>query len=178
MEQIKINDEIFKKTKINNYYASENGKVANIRFVDDELEYFKNIKHDISSSGYCRVPLKTEKGVEKKFLVHRLIYETFIGDIPEGYVIDHIDSDSTNNSINNLRVCTQKDNINYAIDKGDFLGNSKFIYIKELETNNILEFKSLKEMNLFLGYGENYTKGMKSTKTKKFREKYEIIDVK
>ena len=36
--------------------------------------------------------------------LHRLIYQTFYGDIPKGYHIDHIDGDSTNNFYTNLRA--------------------------------------------------------------------------
>ena len=47
----------------------------------------------------------------KKFLVHRLIYEAFNGKIPEGYTIDHIDLDKTNNRVDNLRWLSRADNV-------------------------------------------------------------------
>ena len=46
----------------------------------------------------------------KKFLVHRLIYEAFNGEIPEGYTIDHIDQNPLNNCRNNLRITTNSIN--------------------------------------------------------------------
>lgn len=178
MNEILINDELFKKTTISTYYASNKGRVANITFNDsNDMTAFKVIKQDISSAGYCRVPLKVKPGVEKKFLVHRLVYETFIGPLHDN-VVDHIDSNKENNKPENLRSCTQKDNIAFAIEKNNFNGNKKFIIIKEKATGEVIRFNSLKEMNMFLGYGESYTKGMKSTKTAKFKNKYELLDTK
>ena len=67
MNELKINNELFKKTNISTYFASDHGRIANIKFDDnDNVISFKIIKQDISSSGYCRVPLKIEKGIEIK----------------------------------------------------------------------------------------------------------------
>lgn len=41
----------------------------------------------------------------------RVIYCWFKGDIPEGMVIDHIDNNPYNNSIDNLQLLTQEDNL-------------------------------------------------------------------
>lgn len=46
----------------------------------------------------------------KVFYVHRLVYQAFAGDIPEGYQIDHIDRDRNNNSFENLRLATVHQN--------------------------------------------------------------------
>lgn len=49
-------------------------------------------------------------GVKKRRYCHRVIWELFNGDIPEGYVIDHIDGRSENNILSNLRVVKSKVN--------------------------------------------------------------------
>lgn len=49
-------------------------------------------------------------GIKRDYRVHRLVYLTFKGDIPEGMVIDHIDGNTNNNNIDNLRCVTQSDN--------------------------------------------------------------------
>lgn len=53
----------------------------------------------------------------KAYLVHRLVYECISGKpIPEGKVIDHLipvtSIETINNEFSNLRVCTQKENMN------------------------------------------------------------------
>lgn len=46
------------------------------------------------------------------FRVHRAVYETFVGEIPNGYQIDHINTIKDDNSIGNLRAVTPKENTN------------------------------------------------------------------
>jgi uncharacterized protein YifE (UPF0438 family) len=42
--------------------------------------------------------------------VHRLVWETFKGSIPEKVQVDHIDRDHTNNHLTNLRLATNGEN--------------------------------------------------------------------
>lgn len=44
--------------------------------------------------------------------VHRLVFETFVGEIPQGYQIDHINTVSDDNRLENLRLVTPKENMN------------------------------------------------------------------
>ena len=45
------------------------------------------------------------------FPVSRLVYVWFIEDVPDGYVVDHIDNDPYNNRLNNLQLLSIGDNI-------------------------------------------------------------------
>lgn len=58
---------------------------------------------------YYRVALYINK--RKRYIsVHKLVMETFYGECPKGYSVDHIDCDTTNNSLSNLRYLTYRDN--------------------------------------------------------------------
>lgn len=46
----------------------------------------------------------------KRFLIHRIIYEIFNGEIPIGAVVDHLNGIPTDNRISNLRIVTQAQN--------------------------------------------------------------------
>lgn len=83
------------------YYATEDGKILNLE---------KKIELNPSRTGkYYRI--NAAYGLNKKFLVHRMVWEAFNGPIPENVDIDHIDGDQSNNSLNNLRILSHSENL-------------------------------------------------------------------
>ena len=83
------------------YYATRDGRILNLN---------KNIELKLCPAGnYLR--FSAAYGLNKKFLVHRVVWEAFNGPIPEGLDIDHIDGNPHNNSLDNLQAISHKDNI-------------------------------------------------------------------
>lgn len=62
-----------------------------------------------NSLGYLIVNI-TQDSTSSLYLVHRLIAHMFIGDC-ENKLIDHIDNDTLNNRIENLRICSSSENL-------------------------------------------------------------------
>jgi hypothetical protein len=56
-------------------------------------------------SGYLVITV-----LNKKFQLHRFIWGVTRGEIPDGFCIDHIDGNKTNNLIENLRLATLSQN--------------------------------------------------------------------
>lgn len=52
----------------------------------------------------------TIAGKRKRLYVHRLIYSTFVGPIPDGFEIDHINRVKSDNCIENLRCVKHRTN--------------------------------------------------------------------
>ena len=67
----------------------------------------------LNGQGYYQVVL-TGFGKRETFRVHRLVYETFVGPIPEGMQVNHIDENKLNNCVWNLNLMTPKQNTNWA----------------------------------------------------------------
>ena len=107
----------------------------------------ERIKKDfLSKQGYHYVHLSRD-GKEKNFLVHRIVYEAFKGEIQEGYEVNHLDECKDNNSINNLNLMTHIENINWAtgIERGHINRRKKIIMDEEIE------FDSMKKAADYLG---------------------------
>lgn len=152
MEKININGEIFKQTQYKTYYVSKDANVISVEFECDKIKKIVYMKHEVSARGYVRVPIRIQTGVEKKILLHRLVYDTWVGFKNKDNVIDHIDANPTNNSLNNLRECTQKENVSFCIDKNNFIGNTKFIILYDKQLNETRKFDSIKDMIQYYGF--------------------------
>jgi hypothetical protein len=72
------------------------------------------VKPRLHPSGYLYYGLFVGEGESKQRLWrrgHRLVYETFSGNINSGFEIDHIDGNKHNNDITNLRAVTRSENM-------------------------------------------------------------------
>ena len=88
-----------------NYLINKKGIIINKKT--------KGILAGSDRNGYRRVTLKNQNKT-----VHILLYETFVGPIPEGYVIDHINGVKDDNRLENLRAVPQSDNMSNAFLHG------------------------------------------------------------
>lgn len=93
----------------NDYVAdNETGLIISLKRKEEH-----ELAMPISNAGYYTVQL-SRKSKYKHYLVHRLIWEAFNGPIPKGMVINHKDENKLNNRLDNLEICSMRDNIMYG----------------------------------------------------------------
>jgi len=82
-----------------------------------------------NSNGYCSWQIRYNK---INFIASRLIWEIHFGTIPEEMEIDHIDGDSLNNKIENLRLATrQQQKFNSTLHKNNTSGYKGIYWDKQ-----------------------------------------------
>lgn len=99
------NDRLWVLTSNLKYWVSEYGDVVNA-----ESGYV--LKPTLSESGY----LVVGKQITGDVGLHRVVYTAFLGEIPDGLQINHIDGNKANNHLSNLEVCTPSENTKHAYD--------------------------------------------------------------
>lgn len=78
-------------------------------------KYYKRfIKGNVWTNGYIVAKFKLKDGTRYPILWHKVIWQYFNGDIPEGMQINHIDEDKTNNALSNLNLMTPEQNSNWG----------------------------------------------------------------
>lgn len=88
-------------------WVSKDGLVYRYDKKNDKLVLCSEFKTD---KGYIRV--YTKAGFK---FTHRVVYETFNGEIPDGFEIDHINTIRDDNKLENLICVTPKDNRNNTL---------------------------------------------------------------
>lgn len=103
--------EIFKKIpEFPNYLVSNLGRVCLIR---NGIREFKKLRPCSGREEYLNVTL-WDKGIKKKICIHNLVAKIFIGEVPDGYIVDHIDNNPSHNYVTNLQIITLKENTQKA----------------------------------------------------------------
>ena len=103
-----------------NYFVSNFGNIKNSKTN-------RIMKQDTHKQGYKRITL-SKNGKWKKFSIHRLVGLAFLENPDNKPMIDHIDNNTSNNNVKNLRWATSKDNLanqgKYKNNKSGFKGVS------------------------------------------------------
>lgn len=98
-----------------NYFCSNLGRVYS-----HTKKHARLLKPDVGEHSYHRYTLKNNNGKLVRLLAHRLVYSTFNQDEDiADLVINHLDSDRSNNRLDNLESCTQKQNVEYSFIYGN-----------------------------------------------------------
>ena len=96
------------------YAVSNMGNIKSLNYNRTRKE--KILKPKKTTKGYLQIDL-SKNGKRKKFRVHRLVAFMFIDGYFDGAEIDHINTITFDNRVENLRWVTSKQNMNNSLTK-------------------------------------------------------------
>jgi len=116
------------------------------------------------------------------FCFHRVIWQQKNGEIPEGYVIDHIDDNPLNNTLENLQSVTPSENNKKSVKNRNYdflkncMKNKKRIQATNITTNEITSYNSMYETSKALKINSGIIKMVADNKPD-FRIKHGISKI-
>lgn len=124
-----------------------------------------------------KVPSETTSYNYKLTIVsfHRAIYAWFFGEVPEGYVVDHIDNDKGNNSISNLQLLTPRENLQKSRPKAKYIPpiGRKKTYTREYAKSKLAEWEAKAEQAKIDHDAKKYHDSM--TSVSQWRRRIELL---
>lgn len=127
----------------------------------------KIMKQSFTSTGYLMVNLN-----HNFYKVHRLVGMAFLQKDASRPFINHKDGNPTNNVVENLEWCTQRENVNHAIQTGltirkkDLLNHDEVVFLyktlnakqiaEKLNTTNAVIYNILKSKKIKTKYKSKY----------------------
>ena len=116
----------------------------------------------VSNRNYLFVNLTLGKGFKPKY-IHRAVWESFNGHIPEGLQINHLDENKLNNSLSNLSLVTPRENITWGSRSEKY---TKPILQYDKNGNFIKEWPSSMRIQRELGFNRGNISGCANGKWK------------
>lgn len=122
----------------------------------------KFLKPQEKKNGYLQVILKN-KGVQKGFLIHRLVAETYLPNPNNLPQVNHKDEDKIHNWISNLEWCDAKYNSNFGTRKERLSKKfGKRVYCEELDKIFDSTAEAARELNISRSHICEVCKGIHS----------------
>lgn len=119
----------------------------------------KNLNPAINSDGYLTGIFRVDKN-PINYKVHRILAESFIGSIPKGFEVNHINGIKTDNRLENLEIVSKSKNIKHAFAlglnkprRGQLNGmckidSNKAKSVKEMTKNGFTESQISSQLNV------------------------------
>lgn len=162
MNYLKIDGILLKKYD-DTYYIGQHGEVYS-------TYSHKFLKPEKNNIGYLRVNLHG-----KHKLIHKLVYETWIGSIPKGLQINHKNDNKLDNYYKNLYSGTQKENIEDCINNQHRRGHTYCLIVYDNKIQQAKTFYPAKDFIEYCGHPSKNGSIKKFFNKNWFKQRFTIL---
>ena len=106
------------------YQVSDWGRVRDTNYRGTGTIRMRKILTNNGGYEYIRIDFN---GCKQFYFIHRLVWLTFVGNIPTDKQVNHIDENTHNNHLDNLTLLTPKENSNWGTRRKR-LSDSKLLF--------------------------------------------------
>lgn len=171
MKTISIKGKTFKQIQSTKYYCDDEGNI----YSEYSHKILKWLERGKANKKYPYVDINFGDG-QKHCYIHKLVYETWIGDIPESFSVLHKDDNQFNNNINNLYLGNQKENIEDCKKNNHRVGNTWILTVYDKEKKETLTFCPANKFIEYSGHPSANGSINRFFTRQWFIKRYEIID--
>ena len=173
MKTISIKGIEFKQFQNTNYYCDIYGNV----YSDYSQKILNPMTRINGTKKYKYIDINFKDGNgQRHYPIHRMMYETWIGEIPKGYNICHKNDNSLDNNINNLYAGTQKENINDCFNNDHRVGNCWILTVYDYNINQTITFCPASNFIEYSGHTCENGNIHRMFSRNWFKKRYKIID--
>lgn len=145
-QTISIDGKTFKQFRDTQYYCDDLGNI----YSNFSKRILKPMLRGPKNKKYHYVDINFGEG-QKHCMVHRIVYETWKGEIPKDLYVLHKDDNSLNNAVENLYLGTQKENIADCKNNNHRVGHTWILTLYDKKKNKKLPFVLLAILFNILG---------------------------
>lgn len=132
---------MWKRINESQYEVSDKGEIRNIKT--------RKILKQSSHHGYKRIGIDIGNGI-KTYFVHRIVAENYIERVEGKEFINHINSDRSDNRVENLEWCTIEENNAHAYKNNNKIPRKKKVIGTDIKTGEKKQFESLWEAGKYI----------------------------
>lgn len=166
------NRDVYKRQRDSSYYVDVTGHVYSTfckRLINPLQRYTRGKNY------YYIDVFNKETKKQQHIPLHRIVWEAWVDDIEVGMQVNHKDDNSLNNSLTNLYVGTQKENIEDCVKNEHRVGFVHKLVLYDKENDVELTFCPANDFYSYDGHSSVSKSLAKSFKTKWFQNRYEIV---
>lgn len=170
-QTISIDGKIFKQFRDTQYYCDDLGNI----YSNFSKRILKPMLRGPKNKKYHYVDINFGEG-QKHCMVHRIVYETWKGEIPKDLYVLHKDDNSLNNAVENLYLGTQKENIADCKNNNHRVGHTWILTLYDKKEKQKVTFCPARDFIQYSGHTSANGSVKRMFTRNWFKQRYEIID--